>query len=55
MKAKLQSHPMLLVAKISDFSLSEEILKCEFQMKFLTPTFDYYFGVSDPVQHIRYF
>ena len=42
-------------AKISDSSLTEDILEHEFSRKFSTPTFDYYSGVSDPVQHIRHF
>ena len=46
---------MLLAAKISDSPLSEEILECEFSRKFSTLTFDYYSGVTNPVQHIRHF
>jgi len=30
-------------------------MKCEFSKKFTTLTFDYYSGVSDPLQHIRHF
>jgi len=32
-------------------SPSKEILECEFLRKFSTSTFDYYSGVSEPVQH----
>ena len=53
-ESQLQDHPTLSVAKVSDSPFSEEILECEFRMKFSTPTFDYS-GVSDHVQHIRYF
>jgi len=35
--------------------LSEETQRCRFSRKFSTPTFDYYSGASDPVQHIRHF
>ena len=46
---------MLSATKVSDSSLSKEILECEFSKKFSTPIFDYYSGVSDLVQHIRHF
>jgi len=49
MEAKLQSHPSLLTTKVSGSPLSKEILEYEFPKKFSTLTFDYYFGVSDPV------
>jgi len=51
MEAKSLGHPPL-IAKIHDSPLFEEIQRCKFQRKFSTPTFDYYSGVSDPVQHI---
>ena len=35
--------------------ISEDILKYKFPRKFSIPTFDCYFGVSEPIPHIRYF
>jgi len=54
-EAKLQSHPTVLTTKIPDFSLTKEIQECEFSRKFSIPTYDYYFRVNDPVQHIRHY
>jgi len=52
---QLNSRSTLSAVKISDSPLCKEILECEFPKKFSTPTFDYYSGVSDLVQHIRHF
>jgi len=54
-KLQLCSGSILSAAKFSDSSLFEEILKCEFAKKFSTPTFDYYSGTRNSVQHIRHF
>ena len=55
MKVRRQDHPTPSVAKVFDSTLSKDILKCEFQKKFSTPTFDYYSRVSDLIQHIAHF
>ena len=52
MEAKLPYHSTPNI-RIHDSPLSKEIQECEFLRKLLTPTFDCYFGVSDPVEHIR--
>jgi len=52
---QFNSRLALSTVKVSDFPLSKPILECLFLKKFLTPTFNYYSGVSDPVQHIRHF
>jgi len=51
---QFRREPTLAAAKVFDSLLSEKIMECEFP-KFSTPTFDYYCGASDPVQHIRYY
>jgi len=53
-EAKLQflSGPTLAIAKVSDLLSTKRL--CEFSKR-LTPTFDYYFGVNNTVQHIRHF
>ena len=51
-EAKSLDHPNP-ITKIND-SLLRRDPKCKFPRKFLTPTFDYYFKVSDSVQHIRH-
>ena len=55
MKLQFRRSLTLEVSKVCDSPLSEETLKCEFSKKFSPPTFDYYSGASDPVQHIRHF
>ena len=50
-EAKSLDHPSSII-KINDSPLSKEIQRCEFPRKFSTHTFDYYCGVSDPVQYI---
>ena len=54
-EAKLQSHPTTLTIKIPDSPLTKEIQEREFSRKFSTLIFDYYSGVSDPVQHIWHY
>ena len=51
MEAMSLDHPTP-ITKIHDSPLSEEIQGCEFPRKFSTPSFEYYFRVSDPIQHI---
>ena len=43
-----------MTVNVSNSPLFKEILGFEFLNKFLTLTFDYYSGVSDPVQHFSY-
>ena len=50
----MPNHPAPSI-KIHDSPLSREIQKYEFLKKFFAPTFDYYFGASDPVQRVRHF
>jgi len=52
-EARLLNHPTP-TTKIHESPLSKEIKGHEFLKKFSTLTFDYYFGVSDPI-HVRHF
>jgi len=54
-KLQFDCRSMLSTAKVSESSLSKEILECEFLKKFSTLTFDCYSRMGDPVQHIRHF
>ena len=44
-----------LLQPIHESPLSKQIQESQFPKKFSTLTFDYDFGVSDLVQHIRHF
>jgi len=52
-EARLLDQPTL-TTKIHESPLSKVIQEYEF-LKFSTPIFNYYSGVSDPVQHICHF
>ena len=39
------------ILQISDSPLSDKIMSHHFSKKFVIPSFDYYTGVTDPVQH----
>jgi len=56
-EVKLQFHngPTLTATKVSDSPLSEKILEHEFLKKFLTQTFEYNCGASNPVNTLDTF